>query len=264
MKDISEFKKKAKKIWRTFAAFETVTALAAPRLIQFANVKKNSEVLDVGCGTGVVAIAAAHAGAYVSGSDLTPELIAHARTNASIANLDIKFDVSDVESLPYKDNQFDYVLSQFGHMFAPRPELAISEMLRVLKPGGVIAFSTWPPELLTGRLFILTNKYGPPPLKDISPPVEWGMVPIIEKRLGNSVNNISFDRSEYGNPALSPSHMRVSLEKYIGPITATIKFLESDSKKLKEYRLQLDKLLAEYYHNNTVIQGYLMTKATKI
>ncbi|MEO7246339.1 MAG: BTAD domain-containing putative transcriptional regulator [Rubrivivax sp.] len=41
----------------------------------------------------------------------------------------------------------DIVLSQFGHMFAPRPDVAIAEMLRVLKPGGTIAFSTWPPEL---------------------------------------------------------------------------------------------------------------------
>jgi SAM-dependent methyltransferase len=44
-------------------------------------------------------------------------------------------------------------------MFGPRPVVAIAEMLRVLKPGGVIAFSTWPPELYTGRMFNLVGKY---------------------------------------------------------------------------------------------------------
>ena len=63
-----------------------------------------------------------------------------------------------MENLPYNDASFDYVLSQFGHMFAPRHDIALSEMLRVLKPKGIIAFSTWPPELLTGRLFALTAK----------------------------------------------------------------------------------------------------------
>jgi hypothetical protein len=47
------------------------------------------------------------------------------------------------------------VVSQFGHMFAPRPDVAIGEMLRVLKPAGTIAFSTWPPELFIGNTFAL-------------------------------------------------------------------------------------------------------------
>ena len=50
------------------------------------------------------------------------------------------FTEGDAESLPYADATFDVVLSQFGHMFAPRPEVATSEMLRVLRPGGRIAF----------------------------------------------------------------------------------------------------------------------------
>ena len=206
MSDISLIKDKAKKMWSTFSAFETVTALAAPELIKFSGVHSGDRLLDVGCGTGVVALTAAHTGARVSGSDLTPELITRAKENAQISDLDIDFKVADVEDLPYKDNEFDFVLSQFGHMFAPRPEVATSEMLRVLKPGGVIAFSTWPPELLTGRLFVLTGKYGPPAPKNVSPPVMWGEVEIIKKRLSENVRDITFHRAEYGNPTLSPSH----------------------------------------------------------
>jgi SAM-dependent methyltransferase len=54
-------------------------------------------------------------------------------------------------------------------MFAPRPEVATREMLRVLKPGGRIAFSTWPPELLVGRTMALAGRYMPPPLGVPSP-----------------------------------------------------------------------------------------------
>jgi SAM-dependent methyltransferase len=63
-----------------------------------------------------------------------------------------------VEALPFPDARFDFVLSQFGHMFAPRPDVAVKEMLRVLKPGGTLAFSTWPPELFTGRMFALNGR----------------------------------------------------------------------------------------------------------
>ena len=263
MSDILLIKDKAKKMWSTFAAFETVTALAAPELIRFSGVHHGARLLDVGCGTGVVALTAAQVGAKVSGSDLTPELIMRAKENAQISNLNIDFQVADVEDLPYKDNEFDFVLSQFGHMFAPRPEVAVKEMLRVLKPGGTIAFSTWPPELLTGKLFALTGKYGPPPPKDISPPIMWGEVDIIKKRLGKNVRDITFHRAEYGNPTLSPAHMRVALEAYIGPIGAAVKSLESSPKKLTEFRDAMEDLLSEYFQNNTVIQSYLMTRAIK-
>ena len=263
MTDISAIKDKAKKMWSTFAPFENVTGLAAPELVKFSGLKKGDKVLDVACGTGVVAITAARLGATVCGSDITPELIKRAKENAEISKYNIDFKVADVEELPYDDNSFDFVLSQFGHMFAPRPEVAISEMLRVLKPKGIIAFSTWPPELLTGRLFVLTSKYGPPMPKDISPPVAWGQVEIIKERLGDNVKNITFHRAEYGNPALSPSHMRLLIETYIGPVTATVKQLEANPKTLSQFRKEMDELLNEYFQDNAVIQSYLMTRAVK-
>jgi len=59
MVDYSAIKDKAKQMWSTFAPFENVTGLAAPELVKFAGVQKGDKVLDVGCGTGVVAITAA-------------------------------------------------------------------------------------------------------------------------------------------------------------------------------------------------------------
>tara|TARA_B100001769_G_C22095590_1_gene591052 strand:- start:384 stop:1178 length:795 start_codon:yes stop_codon:yes gene_type:complete len=264
MTDFAEVKKKAKKLWATFGPFENVTGLAAPKLIEFARIKPGVKVLDVGCGTGVLALTAARHGAMVSGSDLTPELITQAINNASISNFDIDFQVADVEDLPYQDNSFDFVLSQFGHMFAPRPDVCSKEMLRVLKPGGIIAFSTWPPELLTGRTFGLVGKYAPKPPKGVSAPVEWGEPSIIVDRLGDKVSNITFHRSEFKNPALSPEHMRNFLEAYIGPVSALVNILQSEPKTLAKFRLELDNLLSEYFIDNGVIQSYLMTRAVKI
>ena len=263
MTDYDAIKNKAKQLWSTFAPFEVVTGLAAPKLIKFSGVKSNDKVLDVGCGTGVVAITAARCGADVDGSDLTPELIERAKENSKISQLDVDFKIADVEDLPYNNEQFDFVLSQFGHMFAPRPIVAIDEMLRVLKPGGIIAFSTWPPELLTGRLFKLVGKYAPPP-NGVSSPADWGNQSIIQKRLDGKVKDLVFKESEYRNPALSPSHMRIFIESYIGPVMGVISMLKDDSEKLKIFREELDSLLNEYFVDNAVVQTYLMTRAIKI
>ncbi|WP_429570898.1 class I SAM-dependent methyltransferase [Paraburkholderia sp. JPY419] len=81
--------------------------------------------------------------------DLAPALNERAK-NAALADVEIDFREGDVEATPYDNASFDVVLSQFGHIFAPRPEVAIVEILRVLKPGGTIAFSTWPPEDFVG------------------------------------------------------------------------------------------------------------------
>jgi SAM-dependent methyltransferase len=80
-------------------------------------------------------------------------------------------------------------------MFAPRPEVAVSEMLRVLKPRGVLAFSTWPPKLLVGRIFAITAKYMPPLPPGVAPPPLWGDPTVIRDRLGNQVRGLAFDRA---------------------------------------------------------------------
>ena len=105
MTDFAAIKENAKKMWSTFAAFETVTGLAAPELVKFAGVQKGDHVLDVGCGTGVVAVTAAQLGARVTASDLTPELVTRARENSAISGFDIDFQIADVEQLPYENNK---------------------------------------------------------------------------------------------------------------------------------------------------------------
>jgi len=262
---IAQFKLTQKESWKRFAPLEANTTSAAGRLVRFAGIQPGMHVLDAGCGTGVVAITAARMGAAVKGADLTPTLLERARENSQIANVNVEWMEADVEQLPFGDGEFDAVLSQFAHIFAPRPETAIREMLRVLRPGGTIAFSTWPPELLVGRTATLAMRYMPPPPPGVPSPMLWGDPNFIQQQLGKSVDQIVFDRHETLVPALSPQHFRAAIERSAGPVIKMIETLAATNPdRLQEYRKEFDSIVAEYMQDNVVRQSYLMTRARKI
>jgi SAM-dependent methyltransferase len=265
MDPFESFKTSQKQGWVHFAPFEAHTTPCAAQLVKRAGVRSGQRVLDVACGTGVVSVTAARLGAHLTGLDLTPELLERARENARIAGVEIDWHEGDVENLPFSDSAFDVVLSEFGHMFAPRPEVAIGEMLRVLKPGGTIAFSTWPPQFFSGRMFALTAGYLPPPPPGVSSPALWGDTSTIRQRLGAAVKDILFDSATMLNPALSPIHHRVAAEKSSGPVVRLIATLgPSDPARLEQFRREYEALIAEYFEDNLLRQEYLITRATKI
>ncbi|WP_372986829.1 class I SAM-dependent methyltransferase [Marinobacter sp.] len=106
-------------------------------------VREGQRVLDVACGTGVLARALAKrvgpAGA-VSALDINPAMLAVARKKGAPA---IDWKEGSAEELPYGDAQFDAVASQFGLMLFPDPERALQEMMRVLAPGGRLAVAVF-------------------------------------------------------------------------------------------------------------------------
>ena len=262
---IAKFKQQQRQGWRHFAPLEGLTTPTAARLVKFANVRAGQNVLDVGCGTGVVAVTAARKGARVHGVDLTPELLERARENANIAQAEIDFREGDAEALAFDDATFDVVLSQFGHMFAPRPDVAIHEMLRVLKPGGTIAFATWPPELLIGSSFRLVSSYMPPPPPGVSPPPQWGDIATVRERLGDAVKDILFDRACMLFPALGVQNYRNHIERTAGPMLKLVEMLSaSDPQRLAQFRREYDALIAPYFEDNIVRQDYLITRAIKV
>lgn len=250
--------------WSHFGPLAMFTTPPAARLVRFAGIRAGDRVLDVGCGTGVAAITAARLGATVTGSDLTPQLLEQARESAHIAGVEVEWREADAESLPFAAGQFDVVMSQFGHMFAPRPEVAVAEMLRVLKPGGTIAFSTWPPDGFVAQMFALTARYAPPPPPGVASPVLWGEPTIIRERLGAAVHDLLFERDLMLVNTLSPQHVRHFTERTAGPILKLVEVLEKgDPARLTEFRREFDALASRYFEMNMMRQAYLMTRAIK-
>lgn len=258
----SNFKAAQREGWSSFAPIAAFTTPAAAHLVAFADVTPGQAVLDVACGTGVVALTAARAGARVSGLDLAPALIDEARRNAALVGAEIDFATGDAESLPYEDGQFDVVLSQFGHMFAPRPEIAIAEMLRVLKPGGRIGFSTWPPELAIGRIFRLVGHYLPAP-PGVPPSTAWGETAIVRERLGDRVGDIEFRTADMVVPTLSTRHYLTLMAATAAPIMKVTEQLAGEPQRLNAFRTEFEAIAAAYFSGNQIHQTFLMTRGYK-
>jgi SAM-dependent methyltransferase len=258
----ADLKVRQREMWASFAPTAIFTTPAAAQLVEFAEVKPGETVLDVGTGTGVVAITAARVGAAVTGIDLTPALLDIARQNAQIAKLvTTQWFEGDAERLPFPDGQFDVVVSQFGHMFAPRPDVAVSEMRRVLKPGGRIAFATWPPEHFVGRFFAFVGRNSPPPPPGAAPPPQWGNPGIVAERLGDKFEAPFFSRGVIQIPALSLSHFREFMERSVGPMQKLIEACAQEPERLAGLRAEFETLAAPYYFGNMMRQEYLLTKA---
>lgn len=261
----AQFKAAQREAWALFSPLAAFTTPPAAALVEFAGVRRHDRVLDVACGTGVVTITAARRGASAQGVDLSPVLVEEAKRNAAVLGLDVGFAEGDVEALErqYPERYFDVVLSQFGHMFAPRPDVAVAQMLRVLKPRGRIAFSTWPPELMIGSMFQLVARYLPPP-QGVAPPPAWGDPNVVRERLGDAVTDLQFQRAEMRVPALSPEHYRLLMEQTAGPVIKVVQTLEHEPARLAAFRSELDQIVERHFRDNEVRQSYLMTRAVKL
>ena len=114
----------------------------APRVAQMANIRNGDQILDVACGTGVVARHIAqlpHTNLSLTGLDINPGMLAVAAERAP----DIRWKTGPAEEIPFEDNLFDVVVSQFGLMFFEDRERGINEMIRVLKPNGTLVVAVW-------------------------------------------------------------------------------------------------------------------------
>lgn len=259
---LADWKLQQRTTWASFTPMAVFTLPVSAHLVRFAGIQAGEAVLDVGTGTGIVALTAARVGARVTALDLTPELLTQARENARIARHDeIVWTEGDAEELPYPDASFDVVLSQFGHMFAPRPARVVAEMRRVLKPQGRIAFATWPPEHMIGRMFAFMGRHAPPLPEGAAPPPQWGHPATIIERLGGVFHPPFFARGAMALPALSIPHYRLFLEQTIGPMQKIVAKLSGTPDQLEQFRSDFEVMAADYFVDNHVHQDYLLTRA---
>lgn len=116
----------------------------APGLLRFASVGSASRVLDVGCGTGSLVAELAALGGHddIQGIDASEIYVAAASARFE-ADQRIKIETGDAEALPFEADTFDAALSQLVLQFVGNPAAALTEMCRVVRPGGVVAASVW-------------------------------------------------------------------------------------------------------------------------
>lgn len=193
--DIETIKARQKVAWMAgdFGEIAKSVDSHAKDFVTSQDIKPGMRVLDVACGSGNAALHAARAGAEVVGVDFASNLVAQARVRAAREGLKAQFDVGDAEELPYADASFDHIVTIYGAMFAPRPEVVVSELLRVCRPGGRVAMANWTPNSFTGKMFKVTSSHVPPPA-GLPAPVMWGDEATVQERFRTGAASVRMRR----------------------------------------------------------------------
>jgi 2-polyprenyl-3-methyl-5-hydroxy-6-metoxy-1,4-benzoquinol methylase len=265
--EVEGLKQKLRATWMAgdFAEIAKSFEVGAEEFVTRLDLKAGVAVLDVACGNGNTAIPAALAGAEVTGIDIAPYLIEQAIERAAAAGVEAEFDVGDAEDLPYEDASFDVVVTMFGAMFAPRPDLVASELKSVCRKGGLIAMANWTPEGFIGQMFKATGKHVPPPAAMPSP-LLWGNEETVAKRFSIGVSDLQLVRRniDFVFP-VGPVEVVELFRKYYGPTQKAFEALEAD--RQAALRKDLEELWTGYNSatdgTTKVVSEYLEVRAIR-
>src|SRR5688500_18787217 len=175
LEDLEAIKRKQQATWASgdYAAIGTTLQIVGESLCEAVDVAAGWRVLDVAAGNGNASLAAARRGCDVVAADYVDDLLERARRRAEAEGLPLTTQVADAEDLPFEDGTFAAVLSTFGVMFAPNPERAAAELLRVCRPGGRIGLANWAPDSFVGGMFRIVGAHVPP-AAGVPSPMTWG------------------------------------------------------------------------------------------
>ncbi len=220
MEELSGVKGQQRKMWTLgdYPAVALPFQPAADALVRGVGIGVGQDVLDVATGTGNAAIAAARAGAKVTGLDLTPELFEDARRRAADEGFEIDWIEGDAEALPFADGSFDAVVSVFGAMFAPDQRRTATELVRVCRPGGTVGVCAWTPDGVFGRMVRLLISSGPPPPPGFMPPALWGHEEHVAGLFDGLGVSLEFERGQVPFAHDSPEAWVGHLDRVFGPI----------------------------------------------
>jgi ubiquinone/menaquinone biosynthesis C-methylase UbiE len=220
MVDFEAIKDRQRMGWQTgdYPRVGNTLQIIAERLVEAAGLHAGRRVLDVACGQGNAAIAAARRFADATGVDYATNLLDQGRARAEAEHLAVTFTEGDAEALPFPDGHFDATLSTIGVMFAPNQERAASELVRVTRTGGTIALASWTPDSLVGALFKTIGRYAQPP-PGVRSPMLWGTPRRLAELFGERVAWRALSKRAFDFCYHSPEHFSEWFRLYYGPIT---------------------------------------------
>jgi ubiquinone/menaquinone biosynthesis C-methylase UbiE len=231
--EMSTLKTRLKATWESgdYGVFSKYLEPGALEFFERLNIPPGTRLLDVACGAGQLTIPAARRGIDVTGLDLADNLVKQAQAKAAAEGLRVTIEQGDAESLPYPDASFDMVMSLIGSMFAPRPELVASEMLRVCRSGGKIIMGNWTPAGHVGQMFKVIGKHVPPP-SNFPSPLLWGDEATVRQRFGDGVKDLRITRHMYQFAYPFPPPQVVDFfNEYYGPTNKAYASLDEDRRQ---------------------------------
>lgn len=229
--DYAAVKVRQKATWASgdFAIIGTTLQIVGESLCETVDLRAGESALDVACGNGNAALAAAHRFAHVTGADYVPSLLGKAAARARAEGLTIDFVEADAEALPFPDGQFDVVLSTYGVMFAPNHRAAAAELLRVCRPGGRIGLANWTPTGFIGALFGVVGRHVPPPPGLLSPAL-WGKREHLSELFFDQVSSLEVTHRDFHFRYESSAHFIETFRKYYGPMHKAFEALDANGR----------------------------------
>jgi len=228
--DLAAVKAKQQATWSSgdYSVVGTTLQITGEALCEAVDLRSGERVLDVACGNGNAALAAARRFARVTGVDYVPALLARAGSRASADGLPIELREGDAEALPFPDGAFDVVLSTFGVMFAPDQERAARELVRVCRHGGRIGLASWTPDGFIGQVFRVLGGHVPPP-PGLRGPSQWGTDERLAELFAGEAREVRTARKEFTFRYRSPSHWVEVFRTWYGPIHRAFGSLAPDA-----------------------------------
>lgn len=186
---------------------------AAERLCEAVELRFGETVVDVGAGTGNLALAAARRGARVVALDLRPPVLAMARTRAWSETLKIRLVAGAAEQLPFRNDRFGVTLSSFGVIFANDPDSTTDELVRVTLPGGRVGLNAWTPEGLIGKVYRAAREAAQEP--ESPDPASWGVRDHLSEWFGSAA-------AEMATATRTVRLRGPSVEQFVDYLSATL------------------------------------------
>jgi len=234
--DLGAVKDRQRKVWGTgdYAAVAARIVPIAEQLVDSADLAAGWRVLDVAAGSGNASLAAARSGCDVTALDYVPELLERGRVRSAAEGFDIEFVEGDAENLPFADASFDAAISCLGVMFTADQDRAAAELLRVCRPGGLIALANWTPTGFVGDMFRVVAGHVPPPA-GVRSPLEWGTEQRLAELVSDGVSELLVRRRTFAFRFRTPDEFVTFFRANYGPVHAAFGALDEPGRaKLHE------------------------------